>query len=124
MDTAQNKIARLERSIAREGEVVTFERLATDATTGASVVVSSVEVPAWTRSSSPQDLVDGEARDIKITVSPTLLLAETIGSPPEAFGIPRRDDRVLIQNSPANIQNIFPIYWGGVLVRINLLARG
>lgn len=125
MDTAENKIARLEASIARAGEVVTFERLNTDPTTGVSTVEMVVsDVPAWIRSSAPQDLIDSEAKNMRVVVSPTRLLEPVVGSPPAAFGIPQRDDRIIIQGSPANVQQIDPIYYGGILVRINLLCRG
>lgn len=125
MDTAQTKIIRLEASLARAGQTVTFERLITDSTTGETLIEKSITVPARARSSSPQDLIDSEARDITIVVSPTLLLEEMFGSPPAAFGIPLRDDRVVIDDGTvANLQNIFPIYWAGALVRINMLARG
>jgi hypothetical protein len=125
MDTAGGKIARLERSIGRTGESIVLERLATDPTTGASVVVMSVVLPAWVRSSEPQDLLAGDGvRDIRIVVSPTILMEASIGSPPMAFGLPQRDDRIIVQGSSANIQDIMPIYWGGALVRVNLLARG
>lgn len=124
MDTAEAKIARLERSIAREGQTVVFERLSTNPTTGASVVQLSLTVPAWTRASAPQDLADSEARDIRIVVSPTLLLAPAFGSPPMAFGLPQRDDRVLIEGIPTNIHTISPLYYGGVVVRINMICRG
>jgi hypothetical protein len=52
------------------------------------------------------------------------LLAATIGSPAVAFGIPERDDRLLIQGDRSNVQEVAPIYYGGALVRVNLLCRG
>lgn len=124
METAQSKIARLERSITRAGESVTFERVSADGTTGETVVQLSVVVPAHVRSSEPQDLIDSEARDIKIVVSPTVLMGTEIGSPPGVFGIPFRDDRVLVEGITANVQTISPIYYRNTLVRINILARG
>lgn len=124
MDSAQNKIARLERSIARTGESVVIERLNTDPNTGASEIVKSVSVPAWIRSSHPQDLLDNEARNIRLVIGPTEILAPTAGSPPEAFGLPQRDDRIILQGFVGNLEQIAPIYYGGVLVRINMVARG
>lgn len=124
MDTAETKMVRLEKSIAREGETVVFERINVDVDTGIATIELSIEVPAWIRSHSPQDLIDTEARDIRVVVSPRLLLTTNIGSPPQVFGIPKRDDRIIIQNSPANIQEISPVYWGGIPVRINFLCRG
>lgn len=123
MDSAEIKIARLEKSINRTGESVTFERISVNSATGAMMVEKSVTVPAWIRDSIPQDLLDNEARDVRVIVSPTLFLAEN-GSPPSAFGIPIRDDRVIIHGSTANVQNVAPIYYNGALVRINILARG
>lgn len=124
METAPTKIARLERSIARTGETVTLERLSTDPTTGASVVLMSLTLPAHVRASQPQDLLDNEARDIAVILSPTLLLAASIGSPPVAYGLPQRDDRVTVQGAPANVQTVMPLYYTGQLVRVNLLCRG
>lgn len=124
MDTAQSKIARLERSIVRAGESVTFERVSADASSGEMVVELSVDVPAHVRFSAPQDLLDSEAKDIRIVVSPTILMGTEIGSPPAIFGIPLRDDRVVVEGIIANIQTIDPLYYRGELVRINILARG
>lgn len=124
MDTAESKIARLERSIARAGQTVLFERLSTDSATGASIIEMSVSVPAWTRTSFPQDFIDNDARDIRIVVSPTVLFGTEIGSPPQVFGLPKRDDRTIIEGEVANIQQIMPIYYNGEIVRINLLCRG
>lgn len=124
MSSAIEKIARLDRSIARTGETITIERLTTDATTGASVVNKSVNVPAWIRSSEPQDLTAPNVKDIQVVISSTAIMAATIGSPPEAFGLPIKDDRVLVQGFSANIEDIMPIYYGGTLVRVNLVVRG
>lgn len=123
-DTAQAKIDRLNRSIARGGESITIERLATNNTTGASVVEMSVATPAWIRSSEPQDLTAAGVKDIKIIISPTSIMAATIGSPPTAFGLPLKDDRILLQGFSANIEDLMPIYYQGTLVRVNIVARG
>lgn len=124
MDTAQNKISRLDRSIARGGESVTIERLTTDPTTGASSVAMSIVVPAWIRSSEPQDLLSSEARDMQVVISSTVILAPMFGSPAVAYGLPLKDDRIIIQGNNANIEDVMPIYYGGTLVRVNLVARG
>lgn len=125
METAATKIARLDRSIARTGETVTLQRTATDGSTGAvTVAMQLVDVPAHVRASAPQDLIDPEAKEMRVIISATHLLAETIGSPAVAFGIPARDDKLLIQGDPSNVQEVAPIYYGGSLVRVNLLCRG
>lgn len=125
METAARKIARLDRSIARTGEAVTLQRTATDGSTGAVTVALQLPgVPAHVRASKPQDLIDPDAKEMRVVLSPTQILAATIGSPAAAFGIPARDDKVLIQGDPSNVQEVAPIYYGGALVRVNLLCRG
>jgi hypothetical protein len=123
MSTAAEKIARLDRSIARAGDSVTIQRTST-AGTGAVTVTEQVVCPAHVRASAPQALLDeGGVREIAVIVSATPLLTPA-GSPPAAFGLPARDDRILIQGDPSNIVEIAPIYYGGALVRVNLLCRG
>lgn len=125
METAARKIARLDRSIARTGETVTLQRTAVDGSTGAvTVALSLPDVPTHVRANAPQDLVDPDVKEMRVILSATHLLAETIGSPAVAFGIPERDDKVLIQGDPSNVQEVVPIYYGGALVRVNLLCRG
>ena len=125
METAARKIARLDRSLARTGETVTLQRTAVDSSTGGvTVALSLPDVPAHVRASRPQDLIDPDAKEMRVVLSPTQLLAETLGDPLAAFGIPERDDKVLIQGDPSNIQEVAPIYYGGALVRVNLLCRG
>lgn len=125
METASRKIARLDRSIARTGETVTLQRTAVSGSTGAvTVALELSDVPAHVRASAPQDLIDPDAKEMRVVLSPTQLLAATLGSPAAAFGIPERDDKVLIQGDPSNVQEVAPIYYGGALVRVNLLCRG
>jgi len=40
------------------------------------------------------------------------------------FGIPSRDDILVIDGNPSNIQEIAPLSYGGMLCRVNLLCRG
>jgi hypothetical protein len=125
METAAKKIARLDRSIARTGETVTLQRTAVNASTGAvTVALELPAAPAHVRASKPQDLIDPDAKEMRVVLSPTHLLAAIIGSPAAAFGIPERDDKVLIQGDPSNVQEVAPIYYGGALVRVNLRCRG
>lgn len=124
METAATKIARLDRSIARTGETVTLQRTATDGGGAVTVAMQLTNCPAHVRASAPQDLIDPEAKEMRVIISATHLLAEVMGSPPMAFGIPQRDDRLLIQGDPSSVQEVAPIYYGGALVRVNLLCRG
>lgn len=124
METAPRKIARLDRSIARTGETVTLQRTSTDGEGAVTVALQLADVPAHVRASKPQDLIDPEAKEMRVILSATHLLAATIGSPAVAFGIPERDDKVLIQGDPSNVQEVGPIYYAGALVRVNLLCRG
>lgn len=112
----QNIIASLDAAIARYGQTVTLQRTAIDASSGAITVSDEVTCPAKVRTFGPQDLDAGDVQDIQVILSPT-----GIG----AFGIPNRDDRILINGNPSNIEQIGPLYYGGgQLVRVNLLCRG
>jgi hypothetical protein len=124
METAATKIARLDRSIARTGETVTLQRTATDGSGAVTVAMQLTNCPAHVRASAPQDLLDPGVKEMRVIISSTHLLAEVMGSPAMAFGIPQRDDRLLIQGDPSNVQEVAPIYYGGALVRVNLLCRG
>lgn len=125
METAAKKIARLDRSIARRGETVTFQRTATDASTGAvTVVLELPDCPARVRVRKPQDLLDTDVKEMEVTISSTQILAATIGSPAVAFGVPEKDDKVLIDGDPSNVAEIETHKYGGALVRVNLLCRG
>jgi hypothetical protein len=108
-------ISRLDAAIAGYGQSVTLQRTDVDATTGAITVAEEVTCPATVRIYAPQDLAAGEIQDIRVILSPTGL---------GAFGIPSKDDRILIDSNPSNIEQIGPLYYGGQLVRVNLLCRG
>jgi hypothetical protein len=105
---------RLDRAIAKYGKTVSLQRTAVDAN-GAITVTLSVDCPAVLREFVPQDLEAGEVQDIRVILSPTSLAA---------FGVPARDDRILIESNPSNVEQIAPLYFGGQLVRVNLLCRG
>lgn len=108
-------IARTDAAIAGYGQSVTLQHTTVDAS-GAVTVADEVTCAAAVRKSGPQDLEPGEGvQDIRVIVSPTGL-----GS----FGVPSRDDRIVIDTDPANIVQIAPLTYGGVLVRVNLLCRG
>jgi hypothetical protein len=112
---ARQIIGRLDVALARYGQMVTLQRTAIDAATGAITVAQEVTCPAKVRPHGPQDLEAGGVLDIQVILSPT-----GVG----AFGIPNRDDRIVIEADPSNIEQIAPLYFGGELVRINLLCRG
>lgn len=113
--TPQVAIARLDAAIAGYGQSVTLQHTAVDGATGGITVAQEITCPAAVRNFGPQDLEAGEVQDIRVVVSPTGL-----GS----FGVPLRDDRILIDGNPANITQIAPLSYGGTLVRVNLLCRG
>lgn len=109
-------ISRTDAAIAIYGQLVTLQRTAVDAGTGAVTVSEEITCPAAIRIFGPQDLeAAGDVQDIRVVLSPTGLAS---------FGVPSRDDRILIDGDPANIVQINPMYFGGTLVRVNLLARG
>lgn len=113
--TPQTIIARTDAAIAGYGQTITLQHTAVDPATGGITVADQVTCPAAVRNFEPQDLEAGEVMEIRVVVSPTGL---------GAFGIPSRDDRVLINGDPANIVQIAPLYYGGTLCRVNLLCRG
>jgi hypothetical protein len=113
--TPQVLLARLDAAIAGYGQTVTLQRTAVDPTTGATTVAEEIECPAAVRNFGPQDLEAGQIQEIRVVVSPTGL---------GAWGVPSRDDRILIDGDPANITQIAPLSYGGELVRVNLLCRG
>lgn len=125
MSAATEKIARLNRSIARAGDLVTLRRLSVDSTTGAeSISAELADCPAHVRAFAPQDLdAGGSVADVRVVISSTQILA-AVGSPPAAFGLPARDDRLVYQGSNYNIHRVQPIHFAGLLVRVNLLCRG
>jgi len=112
--TPQVLIARLEAAIAGYGQEVVLQRTAVDAAGDVSVA-ESVTCPAKVRQYGPQDLEAGGVVEIQVIVSPTGL---------GAFGLPSRDDRIVIAGNPSNIVQVAPLYHGGALVRVNLLCRG
>lgn len=107
-------LGRLDRSIARAGDTVTLQRLASDGD-GTTSVALSATCPAFVRAAAPTDLVEPGSRDSRVVLSATSLTD---------FGVPQRDDRALINGDPAAIVEVEPIYRAGELVRVNLLCRG
>jgi hypothetical protein len=113
--TPETVIARTDAAIAGYGQVVTFQHTSVDSATGGITIVDSVDCPAFVRSTAPQDIQSGGIVDIRVVVSPTGL-----GS----FGMPSRDDRIVINGNPSNVEEIAPLYYGGQLCRVDLLCRG
>jgi hypothetical protein len=108
-------ISRLDAALAGYGQTVTLQRDTRDAD-GAVTATVEADCPAKVRPYTPQDLEAGEVADIRVILSPTSLAA---------FGMPSRDDRIVIEDdNPSNIEQIEPLYYGGQLVRLNLLCRG
>jgi hypothetical protein len=112
---AETVIARLDAALAGYGQTVTLQRTSVDTATGAVTVTDSIDCPAAVRPTGPQDLEAGDVVPITIIVSPTGL---------GGFGVPSRDDRLLVNGDPTNIMQVAPLYYGGALVRVNLTARG
>jgi hypothetical protein len=112
---ARQIVASLDHALARYGQTVTLQRTAIDGSTGAITVTQEVTCPAKFRTYFPQDLQAGDVQDINVILSPT-----GIG----AFGLPSRDDRIVIDGNPSNVEQIGPLYFDGQLVRVNLLCRG
>jgi hypothetical protein len=113
--TPHTIISALDAALRETGESVTLQHTSIDGSTGGITVSDEVTCPAQVRAHAPQDLAAGDVQDIRVIVSPTGL---------GVFGIPSKDDRVLIRGNPSNVEQIGPIYYGGQLVRVNLLCRG
>ncbi len=111
---AATEIASLDRALATYGQTVELQHTAVDAA-GDVTVADSVTCSAKVRQYGPQDLEAGGVVEIQVIVSPTGL---------GAFGLPSRDDRIVIGGNPSNIVQVAPLYHGGALVRVNLLCRG
>jgi hypothetical protein len=111
----QTIIARTDAAIAGYGQTVTLQRTSVDPATGAETVAQSVTCPAAVRTFGPQDLEAGEVVDIRVVVSPTGL---------GVFGLPSRDDKIVIDGNPSNVVQVAPLYYGATLCRVNLLCRG
>jgi hypothetical protein len=110
---AATAIAALDAAVAGYGQTVELQRTAVDAAGDVSVA-ESVTCPAKVRAFGPQDL-EAAVTDIQVILSPTGL---------GGFVVPSRDDRVVIAGNPSNIVQVAPLYYGGALVRVNLLCRG
>jgi hypothetical protein len=113
--TPRTIIGRLDKAIAGYGQTVTLQRTSVDGATGGITVAAEVTCPAKFRTYGPQDIEAGGIQDISVVISPTGL---------GTFGIPSRDDRIVLGGDPSNIEQIAPLYYGGQLVRVNLLCRG
>lgn len=111
--SAADHIRWLDRSIARAGDSVVLQRLSVDGE-GNPSVSSSANCPAFVRAAAPQDLVGDGAPETRVVLSATALIS---------FGVPQRDDRVVIRGETASIVQIEPIYRDNQLVRVNLLCR-
>ena len=104
----------LDQFVADKGDTITLRRLSVDAE-GAQTVSAEHTCPAAVFPVAPQDLAESGVRDIRVVLSGT-----SLGS----FGVPARDDRVLIDGDAANVMEIETIKRGGEIVRVNLLCRG
>jgi hypothetical protein len=105
------EIAALDRGLARSGETVTLRRKSPAAEVTCLAVVRSYEA-------KPQadDLVGNIAQqDLFVILSPT---------PLGAFGLPTRDDLLVIGGMPRAIEAVTPIRIGSDVVRIELKVRG
>lgn len=116
MTEAEVCITALDQAIAYVGEPLTFQKIAVDGD-GAETVTLEVSCNGNVRASIPQDLESSDVTDIEVIVSPTGLAA---------FGVPTRDDRLVlgVSGKICNMIEIAPIYVMGVLVRVNLKCRG
>jgi hypothetical protein len=123
MLTAAQMIGDLDAAIAEGGQYVTLERMQSNDATGALSVTQQITCPAHIRAAVPQDLIAGEVQPIRVIVSATAL-AQASDADLTPFGMPSRDDRIVIDDNPSSIEQVNPLYYGGKLVRVNLICRG
>ncbi len=118
--TPVQAIAMLDRQLARHGEDIILQRLATDIATGAQFALNQVDpCRAMVRANEPQELsaMTGEAPNTHVILSPTDLARAMFP------GVPQKDDRLIIQGRNNNVEIVSPIYLAGQLVRINIECR-
>lgn len=116
MSVADAFIADLDSMIAERGEDIVLQRLTTGPE-GESIAFEA-KFRANVRSASPTDLVEPGARETVVVISPTALEATRFP------GLPRRDDRVVIQGDPMAVAEVAPVYVDGRLARVRLNCRG
>jgi hypothetical protein len=110
-------VSRLDAAVAKyQPLTATLQRLSIDSATGATFVAKQVaDFPAFIKNFVPQDLEAGEVQDIRVVMSPRWL---------STFGMPERDDRVIIDGNPSNVEQIGALKFCGQVVHVNLLCRG
>src|SRR5690349_5917349 len=115
--TPRAAIAALDRHLARHGQDIVLQRLATDSEGVVTVTAEQTCRAAVTAGTAPQSLdpMSGEAPNTKIIMSPTSLVGWV--------GLPAKDDRILIESVPNNIEIVTPRLINGQLVRIELETR-
>jgi hypothetical protein len=115
MSFADEFIADLDWMIAEVGEEVRLQRLTTGPE-GEAIAFEAVFL-ANVRSASPTDLVEPGARETAVVISPTALLESRFP------GLPRRDDRIIIQGIAMAVVEVAPVYIGKSLARVRLNCR-
>lgn len=117
MTEAQACIADLDAALAEFGDAVRLQRM-TSGPNG-SRIPFEVVCRARVNSFAPQELTafTGEAPPTKVTISPTPLLRAQWPLPPQ------KDDRIFINERPANVEIVAELSIGGVVVRYDLQCR-
>jgi hypothetical protein len=115
MSEADYCIAALDYGLAQYGEDIVLQRFTADSQ-GVQTVAFEALCRATVRSHLPQELVHVpfEAPATKVVISPTPLTL--VGWP----GLPVKDDRLIIDGQPNNIETVSPIRVDGVLLRIDI----
>ncbi len=111
-------ISRLDDGLLRWGQDVTLQRRVTD-DAGAQTVAFEALCRAVVRAHLPQQIEHiayDPAQPTKLIMSPTSL---TRAAWP---GLPARDDRLIINGQPNNVETVSPIEVDGVVVRIDLTS--
>jgi hypothetical protein len=125
MSTPAEHIARLDRSLARNGETIQLQRL-----TGTQGISFEVQPRARITGYRPEELIAGSGitqQDVKVILSPTQIERKGWpGAQPQAGDkrVPLKNDRIIRQGRPLTVQAGAGIYVDGTLVRIELQARG
>lgn len=120
---AQAHIARLDRSLARSGCIITLRRLTLGPKN--TQILFDCDAGAVVRDYAPNELVGGIIQgDSRVILSPSPLLKKKWPGPGEPPLPVALRDRTVIAKKERAIQAVTPFYNGDDVVRIELQVRG
>lgn len=129
MSVAQFEVSQLDRSLAVDGEDFVLRRVIGTTNLANIDVVCRGCIRGYLPHELTTSIIQG---DTKIIMSPTqIIAAQWPGGLPVISSnaaldhrVPRKNDKVVVQGKPRNIEAASPIYLANELVRIELQTRG